>query len=351
MTEHHADITRGSLTTGSSSKGRLIVVAATVAAAAIGAAILFTQVGKDETTTQSVAATLRLDGRPNGIAVGSDAIWVALNEQGTDRAKQLDRINLASGQVETSVPWTNGVLTFSKRRGDSLWVQNVGDRRDSTHGQLLELDWASGKVLRKLAFDKPTFGFAFGAGSLWIVVGREPATLVRLDPVTGERQGEPILLSPIRVIDLTFGAGALWAGASEDGTLVRVDPETGKVDKVDVGDFPVGVLVADGAVWVTNRASGTVSRVDPATMEVVDTIRVGTTPTWLESAGGSIWVANQDDGTVTRIDSATAETIGSPIKVASPTTDAAAHVLAVNGDSVWVASATEETVSRIDASN
>lgn len=75
---------------------RVAIVAATIAVAAVGAAIVFTRGGGDAPTADKVVATLRVDGEANGLAVGEDALWVALNTfpslEGT-----LQRVNLVSG--------------------------------------------------------------------------------------------------------------------------------------------------------------------------------------------------------------------------------------------------------------
>lgn len=330
------------------SKARLAVVVATLVVAAAGAIIVFSRGGNHETTTRSVAATLRVAGEPNGVAAGPDALWVALNEGPPALNGRLDRINLTTGAVERSIPM-RGVLSHTRRVGASVWTERLGDFMDTKPGGLLELDWRTGKVLRRISFDRTPFGYDFGAGSLWVVVGRSPATLVRLDPTTGGQLGKEIVLSRERVIGLAFGAGAVWAAAAEDGMLVRVDPGTGTVDRVKVGDFPVGITVANGDVWVANRDGGSVSRVDPERMEVVGTIDAGTYPTWITAAGGSVWVANQDDGTVTRIDAATGDVEGPPIRIApSHPGNASAHIVTAYSDSVWVSSITQQSVSRLD---
>lgn len=328
---------------------RIVAVAATLVVAVAGAAVVFTRGGNEETTTQSIAATLRVDGEPNGVAVGSDALWVALNEGAPALNGRLDRVSLTSGAVERSIPF-HGVLSQTRHHGTSLWTEQLGDFMDTRPGALVQLDWKTGKTLRRIPLDSTPFGFDFGAGSLWVVVGRDPAMLLRLNPATGEQIGKGILVGSQRAIGVAYGAGAVWAAAAEDGSLVRVDPETGSVDEVRVGDFPVGVTVADGDVWVANRDGSSVSRVDPARMEVVDTIDAGTYPTWIAAAGGFVWVANQDDGTVTRIDAATGRVEGPPIRIApSHPGFASAHIVASYGDSVWVSSITQRTVSRLDA--
>jgi YVTN family beta-propeller protein len=347
MTEMHTQ-QKGAIT--SYSRVRAVIVVATIAVAAVGAAVVFMRGGEDEPTVEKVVATLRVDGEPNGIAAGEDALWVALSSGFPKLEGRLQRVNLVSGAVEKSVP-LNGVPALTRRQGGSVWVETISDGRGLKPGRLTEIEWRTGKVLRTIRFDEPPFGFLFQGASLWVVVGRDPATLVRLDAATGTQIGDPITISTRRVIGLAFGEGALWAAAAEEGKLVRIDPLTGKLDEIDVGDFPVGLVVTGGGVWVANRDSGTVSRVDAATLEVVDTIDVGTYPTFIDAAGGSVWVSNQPDGTVSQIDVTTGELVA-PIKIAPPSGDemAAAHVVVADGESVWVASITERSISRIDAS-
>ena len=298
-------------------------------------------------TTDGVAAVLSVDGIPNGIAASSDAVWVALLDTLARPGGKLVRINLASGAVERTVP-VPGVLSFTKRIGGSVWAVSY-DRNDSGPGESLEVDWATGKVLHRLPFERPVLGLDGGGGALWLAVGRNPATLVRLDPSSRTQVGKPIELSPTRVIGIAYGEGAVWAAASEANELVRVDPATGRRTAVEVGGFPVGIAFAKGSVWVANRDRGTVTRVDPRTMSVTQTIDVGRTPTWIEHAGGSLWVSNQLDGTVTRIDPTTGEKIGAPIRIAASAADSgAAHVLSSSGDSLWVASQTGRSISRIE---
>ncbi len=70
------------------------------------------------------------------------------------------------------------------RLGDSLWAGSSSDWLDTKPGEYLQVDWRTGAIKGRVRFDRPIFGLAYGAGSLWFVVGRMPATLVRVDPVT-----------------------------------------------------------------------------------------------------------------------------------------------------------------------
>jgi streptogramin lyase len=323
------------------------IIVLTIAAAGASVTAVFAQGSDKQATSDRVVATLHVAGRPNGIAAGSDALWVALDYPQQNTSK-LVRLDPATGAVRKTVA-IKGIASFTIRAGNSLWVGANGDWFDKTNGTFREFDWKTGAVKNIIPFAHPVFGAAYGGGSLWFVVGQAPAMLIEADPRTSRVIGRPIRLDRSRVIGLAFGAGAVWATGFEDGKLIRVDAKTRRVTTTRVGEGPVGVVVAGGRVWVANRSSGTVSRVDPNTMhEDGHQIRVGTSPTWITSAAGSIWVSNQPDGTLSRIDEKTAETAGSAVRIAAPADDAAAHVMSAAGDSLWVVSATEHTLSRID---
>ena len=336
---------------------RLVIIALSIVAAVAGTVFVFAQSRSETTTTQSVAATLRFAGMPNAIAAGPDALWAGLNEGPAQTQGTLVRLDLATGAIRKSVTLP-GVLTAAIRTGASLWVEHAGDWNDSKPGGLDQLDWKTGAMRNRLRFDDPLFGLASGDGALWAVVGREPATLVRIDPdVDRVIVGKPVVIDQNRVIGLAYGEGAVWAAGFESGTLIRIDPATGSKRSVKVGDMPVGVTVAGGSVWIATRGQGTVTRVDPKSMRVLDTIDVGENPTFLAATAGSVWVANQTDGTVTRIDAETGTSVGEPIRIApkppSGNSDeagggAAAYSFATTGDSLWVTSLTQRTISRID---
>ena len=72
--------------------------------------------------------------------------------------------------------------------------------------------------------------------------------------------------------DVAVGAdGIVWYTAQRDGKLGRLDPATGKVDLVPLGQgsAPHGVIMGpDGAPWITDSGLNAIVRVDPKTNEV-----------------------------------------------------------------------------------
>ena len=65
--------------------------------------------------------------------------------------------------------------------------------------------------------------------------------------------------------------GPVWYTAQHQGALGRLDPRTGKVEHIALGDGsrPHGVIIGpDGAPWITDGGLNAIVRVDPATRAV-----------------------------------------------------------------------------------
>ncbi len=65
--------------------------------------------------------------------------------------------------------------------------------------------------------------------------------------------------------------GAVWYTGQRAGVLGRLDPKTGQVERIPLGEgsAPHGVIIGpDGAAWATDGGLNAIARVDPATREV-----------------------------------------------------------------------------------
>jgi streptogramin lyase len=327
---------------------RLVLVVLTIVVAAVGAAVVFTESGGRKTTTAGITETLRLPGAPDPLVAGTDALWVGLNPAEahglqTQQFGSLERVNL-SGAVERTLQIRGFVGPAALHLGNALWVGRNSDAMGTKPSELDELDWNSGKPLGRIPFDRGVFDLTYGDGSLWVTVGASPATLVRVDPKTRRTIGTPILVAPARAFGSAFGSEAVWETGFDDGSLARVNPATGRVERVKLGGAAVGVVVSGGSVWVAIRDRDTVIRVDPRTLRVLHTTTVGNDPAYLAAAGGLLWVVNQSDGTVTRIDARTGQTVGLPIRI---TPDDASNLTTADR-SVWVTSQKHSSATRID---
>ena len=147
--------------------------------------------------------------------------------------------------------------------------------------------------------------------------GEDPTTRRRRPrrPRRRPRRRPPSSVPPARSPSATgpdgiaVGAGAVWAVASRDGTLTRIDPATGETTSVDVGENPDSVVVAFDSVWVSVTGENKVVRLtaDAAARASPTSFDVGARPEGLAASSRAIWVANSGDGSVSQIVEATGD--------------------------------------------
>ena len=194
-------------------------------------------------------------------------------------------------------------------------------------------------VLERFQLSSDVYRFAVGADSLWV----EEEGLVRIDRTTR------VVTSRVRDTGSpAFHGAELWAATR--GRVLKLDPRTGTVLASAPVEGEYGIVhPADGVVWVSSGTEGSpevrFTRIDAGTTQVVGT--VGATCREGEGADfklgyGSLWQACKDDGAVLRVDADTGRTL------ATISTGAGAHTIAIGFGSVWVTNYRANTVSRID---
>jgi DNA-binding beta-propeller fold protein YncE len=191
--------------------------------------------------------------------------------------------------------------------------------------------------------DRP-LGITVGEGYVW-AANQGDGTVTRIDPDSGRVAGDPIEVgtnpSGVRV-----GGGLVWVTNQGDDTVSRIAPRSGRVvgSPIGVGARPSGIKIGNGFVWVANVASDNVTRIDLRSAQTVDgPIPVGQSPAGVAIGSGSVWVANSQDGTVTRIAAGSGSVVGAPIRVG-----ARPRGMTEAEGSIWVANSLDGSVSRID---
>jgi len=133
---------------------------------------------------------------------------------------------------------------------------------------------------------------AVGAGSVWVLGDALDRRMWRLDARTGDRQAVLDLGFP--PTSLAVAAGRVWITDGVGDRVVPIDIERGvALPGVRVGRGPSGIAAGASGIWVANTLDGTVSRVDPDTGRAV-TIDVEGTPRGIAVGPGAVWVTEHE---------------------------------------------------------
>jgi virginiamycin B lyase len=220
---------------------------------------------------------------------------------------------------------------------DAVWVTS------SNVNHVVRLDAAANKTTAIANVDKPCSGLAAGFGSIW-VPSCGSHTLVRIDPQTGKVQAKIPVAPADSEGGITVGEGSVWMASDRKGLLARIDPQSNKViAEIKIPSGSYAAAFADGAVWVTSTEHSLLTRVNPQSNQAVVSIPVGPQPRFLTVGAGSVWTLNQGDGTVSRIDTASNK-VAATIAVGIP---GSGGEIAFGEGSVW-ATTFKIPISRID---
>ncbi|HET6998089.1 MAG TPA: protein kinase [Solirubrobacterales bacterium] len=197
----------------------------------------------------------------------------------------------------------------------------------------------------------PSFGPLRGkrlqwAGAAVALVAGLVVLLLTLLGGDGVEVSEPIAVGqpPLRV---AAGADAIWVTSERDGTLTRLDPESGaKVGRpVQLGAGVSGVAVGGRWLWVTNPRRGELLRLDLGSGRILETIELGGAPGPIALGGGRVWVADEKGAGITAVNAE-----GGRIYRRGLAPHAAPLRLGVGAGGLWVSSASTGNVRRIDLS-
>jgi DNA-binding SARP family transcriptional activator/streptogramin lyase len=200
---------------------------------------------------------------------------------------------------------------------------------------------------------------AIAAAVVAITSGSESAVTVAPDSVAVlELDGKLVGDVPIRgrPVSLAVGDDAVWVANADDGTVLRIDPESYEVvETIGLGADVNSVAVGFGSVWVAGGNNESLFRIDPDENAVEETLRFGKAdplrpdPVFFVATGlEAVWISQGRE--VVRIDPRTNE-VTKRIALPSPAATASSHVvpvgLAAGGGNVWVPTLDERLV-RID---
>ena len=273
---------------------------------------------------------------PVGVSASGRTLFVADREAGT-----VSSVNTLSGRVQESDP-LGGAIETAVAAGEFVWAV------DGTNDLVIPLDpnTLQSEVETIEVGDMPRDSLVVD-GTLWITNrGTEDVpgeTISRIDIGTIDRVSE-VATNPFPR-GLADGDGVVWVSSREAGTVQGFTPTGGvAIDPIDVGGEPHGLAVFDGYVWVANGVSNKLQQVDPETGDVQGIpLGEGSEPRDVVAAFGSIWVS-AGDGKVRQVDPDSLEVIKT-LDVRTPL-----EGITANDDAVWVAGGQGGDLVEIDPS-
>jgi streptogramin lyase/predicted Ser/Thr protein kinase len=194
------------------------------------------------------------------------------------------------------------------------------------------------------------FGRLGGRATAWLVGGAVlfvaamvAAVLFLLLGSDGPEVSDPIKVGtpPLRV---AAAAKTVWVTSEKDGTLTRLDPETGEVRFTrKLGAGIAGVAIGSNWTWATNSQTGKLLRLDPKSGRVLKTIDLPGEPGPLALGGGRVWVADEGGKGITAVNAEAGEVYkrGLPPQ-------AQKLRLAWGAQGLWVTIAEANAIRRVD---
>jgi streptogramin lyase len=195
------------------------------------------------------------------------------------------------------------------------------------------------------------FGRLGGRATAWLLSGfvifvaaMAAAALFLLLGDDGPDVSAPIEIGtpPLRV---DAGPKAVWVTSERDGTLTRLDPETGEIvgKPRRLGRGVSGVAIGGNWTWVTNPGKGELLRLDSGNGRVLRRVPLKGEPGPIALGGGRVWLADEDGRGVSAVNAEGAHLYRGGLPPQSP-----GLRLAWGANGLWVAIADAGVIRRVD---
>jgi streptogramin lyase len=140
--------------------------------------------------------------------------------------------------------------------------------------------------LRTVEAEEPGFVAAAG-GAIW-VADRVRASVYRIDSTSSDPR-QINLVGAGGTTAIAAAPEAIWL-LRTDGSVTRVDAESGRQAPLEIEGSPTSLAIGDGVLWLLDEGDRTVRAVDPLTGATESVVAVGGSPAGLVDLGTAVWV-------------------------------------------------------------
>jgi serine/threonine-protein kinase len=290
------------------------------------------------------SVTRRLRGRrwPIAVAAGAAAlagiaiVFVLLRGEGEPKLSSLRTVAAFTADGKLAANVQTGVDTFDQHYLDGfVWSLNDG-------GSLAKIDPRKGEVVQAVPIGHDG-GVTTGGGAVWVASADKPE-IVRVNAQYGSTTRIPLPKledgTPMSPRGIAYGGGSLWVG--QGPRILRIDPDTGKVQKTIAANDTWILRFGDGALYAATPYSGDFLKVDPGSNTVSWRSHIHPWLGDLIAAAGWVWLTVDSDAGVYRFSEADGSQNG------FVHTGDGSGALASGAESIWVTNWRDGTVSRVD---
>jgi hypothetical protein len=273
--------------------------------------------GAADAPVARVAATIPLQATPGSLAITDDTVWVATNE-GTVLRVDPNRDEVVGSPIRFMPPRADENVTIRAGEG-AIWVL------DGSGGNLTRIDPSEARITGRLHVGGILHGATVADGSVWIsrspprAGARQRGELIRVDASRFRATGQPIPIGPA-ALDIEVADGVAWTMNAGNGTITRVDLETGATRTVKPSTQPLDAALHEGTLWVPDPVDGTVTLLRTSPLSEPDEVIRAQHPFSVAATADTVWFLSDpgsESGSVLlyRIDPATSALVGRPVEL------------------------------------
>ncbi len=250
---------------------------------------------KIDRATEEVVGSTEIGGSAAGVTVANGSVWV-----GSRFDSNLLKVDPDLVRIEDRVPVPGSALGLSSTEdGSEVWATNPLD------AEVYRVDAATGDLIETIAVGNNAHHIAIeelGGDDrvIWVTnPGDNNATRI----TTGDRTTSEDIAAGPGALHVELGHGSAWVTNGADGTVHRINQDTGREEAViAVGIAPHALAVTSDAVWVGTE-TGTFWKINIETNEATEVAAVFNS---IDTAvdGDEIWIADTSRGHVVHFNAA-----------------------------------------------
>lgn len=211
---------------------------------------------KIDPRTNTIGRRIHLAWQPGSVAAGAGMVWLS-TPFGRQRG-QVQRIDAATGRPVGVLHLPAGSCAELAYGAGSLWAScQVGHaigflRIDPATGRVA---WRSAPLRWQYQYGPALDGMTVAPAGLWYANGSGVAGFVAPGPRFVTVRPPPYTVNLRSVASLQYSAGFVWAMASDDGSVAKIDPKTGRIVRIYSRYLAPAssMAVAQGSLWLLDN--------------------------------------------------------------------------------------------------